>query len=154
MSDGTPDGRQPGTSDVREAAREKAVQIRELRKKKDRRRRTILQASIIGGTIAIVAVVAIVLVSLSHPEGRGPLNMASDGIKIGANLDAVRTGGLAPEATPSATKLASPSRADRQPGEDHGQGKEGKSPKGAEAPEAGQGSKAAQAGRTPGELPQ
>ena len=46
------------------------------------------------------------LISLARPEGRGPLNMASDGIKIGADLDAVRTGGLAPDATPSATTSA------------------------------------------------
>ena len=100
MSYGSYDGRQPGTNEVREAAREKAREIREQHKKKDRRRRAIRNLSIIGATVAIVGIVALVLVNVDRGPSRGPLNMASDGIKIGSELTAVRTAGVAAEDEP------------------------------------------------------
>jgi protein-disulfide isomerase len=103
MSYGSYGGRQPGTNEVREAAREKAREIREHQKKKDRRSRAVRNGSIIGGTIAVVLIVAFVLTNFAHAPGRGPLNMISDGIKIGADLTAVRTGGVAPDESPRAS---------------------------------------------------
>jgi protein-disulfide isomerase len=46
-------------------------------------------------------VVAIVLLTFTRPETRGPLNMLSDGIKIGAGFEAERTPGLAAGETPT-----------------------------------------------------
>jgi len=100
MSYGSPDGRQPGTNEVREAARERAREIREQHRKKERRHRALRNGGIIVGTLAVIGIVAFVLTSFAHPAGRGPLNMASDGIKIGADLAAVRTAGIAADAKP------------------------------------------------------
>src|SRR4051794_36470908 len=103
MSYGSYDGRQPGTTEAREAARERAKEIRDQQRKKDRRSRTIRNGSIIAGTIAVVAIVAFVLTNFATAPSRGPLNMASDGIKIGEGLTAVRTSGVAPDAVPAAS---------------------------------------------------
>jgi protein-disulfide isomerase len=95
----------PPMSEVREAARERARELRALHRRKDRRRRLIVAASVIVGTLVIIGVVAAVLMSFSRPEGRGPLNMLSDGIKIGSGFEAVRTSGLpvGSEPIPSST---------------------------------------------------
>jgi protein-disulfide isomerase len=103
MSYGSYDGRQPGTTEAREAARERAREIRDQQRKKDRRGRTIRNTSIILGTLAVVSVVAIVLINSAGAPSRGPLNMKSDGIKIGADLAAERTGGIAHDAQPVAS---------------------------------------------------
>lgn len=85
----------PTRNPVRDEARERAKELRELHRKKDRRRRWIIQGSVAGGTLAILVIVAFVLLALNRPAGRGPLNMQSDGIKIGEGFVAERTGGLA-----------------------------------------------------------
>lgn len=90
----------PPMSEVREAARDRARELRELHRKKDRRRRMIVALSVIGGALVIIGVVAVVLLSIDRSGGRGPANMQSDGIKIGADLVAARTPGLAAGATP------------------------------------------------------
>lgn len=87
----------------REAARERAKELRDLHRKKDRRRRWIVQGSVAGGVLGILAIVAIVLVSLNQPAGRGPLNMQSDGIKIGPGFVAERSGGVPSGGDPVAT---------------------------------------------------
>lgn len=86
-------------ADARTAARERARELREQHRKRDRRTRFIVAGSIIGGTVAAIAVVALVLVSIG-PGGRGPLNMATDGIRIGEGLAAQTTIGLPDGATP------------------------------------------------------
>ena len=103
MSYGSYDGRQPGTTEAREAARERAREIRDQQRKQERRGRTIRNGSIIVGTLAVVAIVAFVLTNFAHAPGRGPLNMMSDGIKIGEDLTAVRTSGIAPDTEPVAS---------------------------------------------------
>lgn len=60
----------------------------------------IVASSIVGGALLIVGIVAVVLLSIDRSGGRGPANMQSDGIKIGAELVAARTPGLAAGATP------------------------------------------------------
>lgn len=91
-------------SDARQAARERARALREQHRKQDRRRRLIVTGSIVLGTVLILAIVATVLVSLSRPTARGPLNMISDGIKIGAGLKAEPTAALQPGEQPVASK--------------------------------------------------
>ena len=103
MSYGSYDGRQPGTTEARAAARDRAREIRHQQRKQERRGRTIRNSSIIIGTLAVVAIVAFVLTNFAHAPGRGPLNMMSDGIKIGEGLTAVRTSGIAPDTEPVAS---------------------------------------------------
>lgn len=101
MTYGEPDRAEPGSSDARAAAKERARELRALHRKQERRRRLIVQLSVLGGALIIIGVVAVTLVTMNQSPARGPLNMASDGIKIGADLKAVRTSGLASSATPS-----------------------------------------------------
>ncbi len=84
----------------REDAREKARILREDQKKKDRRNRFLLQGSLVVVVIAIVAIVGLVIVNSVKPPSPGPLNMLSDGIKIGQGYKAVPTAALAPNAAP------------------------------------------------------
>lgn len=88
----------------RAAARERARELRELHKKQDRRRRLIVQGSIVGGSLAILVAVALVLFVFARPGQPGPQNMLSDGIKIGERLEAVNTGALKPDASPVASE--------------------------------------------------
>ncbi|MGN6272014.1 MAG: DsbA family protein [Protaetiibacter sp.] len=100
MTYGEPDRAEPGSSDARAAAKERARELRALHRKQERRRRLIVQLSVLGGAIVVIGIVAVTLISMNQSPARGPLNMASDGIKIGSELKAVRTTGLLPSATP------------------------------------------------------
>jgi protein-disulfide isomerase len=100
MTYGEPDRAEPGSSEARAAAKERARELRALHRKHERRRRLIVQLSVLGGALVIIGIVAVTLVSMNQSPARGPLNMASDGIKIGTDLTAVRTGGLAPSSSP------------------------------------------------------
>src|SRR5690606_38857955 len=100
MTYGEPDRAEPGSSDARAAAKERARELRALHRKQERRRRLIVQLSVLGGALVVIGIVAVTLVSMNQSPARGPLNMASDGIKIGTDLKAVRTTGLSPSSTP------------------------------------------------------
>jgi protein-disulfide isomerase len=84
----------------REAAREKARVLREEQKKKDRRTKFLLQGGIILASLAIVAIVAVVIVNSIKPQGPGPLNMASDGIQLSQGAIATETPALQPNDEP------------------------------------------------------
>jgi protein-disulfide isomerase len=84
----------------REDAREKAKILREQQRKKERRNRVLLQGGIAVVVVAIVAGVALILANSFRPAGPGPANMASDGIVIGKNLNAVTTPALQPGEAP------------------------------------------------------
>jgi protein-disulfide isomerase len=92
----------------REAAREKARQMRDQQKKRERRNRVLLQGGIILGSLAIIAVIALVLVNSVRPAGPGPENMLSGGIRIGQNFEAVPTAAMKPGATPTPIPAADP----------------------------------------------
>ncbi|MFC0680888.1 DsbA family protein [Lysobacter korlensis] len=85
----------------REAAREKARQLRDQQKKKEKRNRILLQGGIIVGSLAIIAVIALVLVNSVRPAGPGPANMLSGGIRIGQDFEVVETAAMEPGATPT-----------------------------------------------------
>ncbi|WP_157981619.1 DsbA family protein [Protaetiibacter intestinalis] len=104
MTYGESDRPEPGGSEAREAAKERARELRELHKKKERRRRATVYLSVLGGTLVVLGIVAVTLITMNQSPARGPLNMASDGIKIGEELKAVRTGGVQPNTTPVASK--------------------------------------------------
>jgi protein-disulfide isomerase len=91
----------------REAARQKAKAIRELQKRNDRLRRVFLQGGIIVGALAVITIVALVIVNSQRPAGPGPLNMLSDGIKIGADMKAVPTAALPAGHTPIPNAVSS-----------------------------------------------
>lgn len=100
LSNGIPGDGKLSKNDKREAAREKARIQREEQKKKDRRTKWILQGSIIVASLAIVAVVVLVIVNSIKPAGPGPANMASDGIQISQGFIATETAALKAEADP------------------------------------------------------
>ena len=72
MSYGTSGDSRLSKNEKREAAREKARVLREEQKKKDRRTKLILQGSIILASLAIVAIIALVVVNSIKPAGPGP----------------------------------------------------------------------------------
>lgn len=88
----------------RHDAREKARQLREAQTKQAKRKRVILQSSLVVGTLAVIGVVVFFVTSSITPPGPGPANMQSDGIKIGEGFVAERTPGLEPEALPVASE--------------------------------------------------
>jgi len=104
MTYGESDRPEPGGSDARVAAKERAREMRTQHKKQERRRRLTLQLSVLGGALVVLGIVAVTLITMNQSPARGPMNMASDGIKIGEELAAVRTPGLQPGAVPAASK--------------------------------------------------
>jgi len=98
----------------REAAREKARQLREEQKKKDRRNKLLLQGGLIVVALAIVAGIAVVIFTSIRPPAPGPANMLSDGIKIGQDYKAVTTAGLKPDQTPVPSETNDPDVIDIQ----------------------------------------
>ena len=97
---GIPEDTPTGRSEVREGARERARELRDLHRKRDRRRRWALRGSIVGGIAVVVVVVTLIILSFVTPTTRGPLNMLSDGIKIGQGFTAVPTTAIPPNAKP------------------------------------------------------
>jgi len=100
MTYGTSGGDRQSKNERREAAREKAKQLRESQRKKDRRSKVVLQGSVIIASLAILAVVALVIVNSVKTPGPGPRNMLSDGILIGQDFTATPTAGLKSGADP------------------------------------------------------
>lgn len=95
MTTGGSDDRQ-SKNQRREAAREKAKQLREDQRKKDVRNRVILISSLSVVVLAIlVGITLVITTTIGRTAGPGPLNMASDGITIGTDFTAVSTPALA-----------------------------------------------------------
>ena len=95
----------------RDAARDKARILREQQKKKDRRGRFALQGGLILGSLAVIAVVVLIISNSIRPPGPGPRNMLSDGITVGTNFEAVKTAALVSGKKPVVTKPAAGSKA-------------------------------------------
>jgi protein-disulfide isomerase len=104
MTNGGANDSRPSKNDRREAARDKARQLREEQKKRERRNRVLLQSGIGVAILAALAIVALIIVSGIRPAVAGPANMASDGIVIGSGLKAVPTESLPAGHSPIATK--------------------------------------------------
>lgn len=90
-------------SESREAARERARELRAQHAKRDRRRRIGVVLGVVGGVLVAALVVTVVLISSVPRQTRGPQNMQSDGIKIGADFTAARTPALRAGETPVAS---------------------------------------------------
>jgi len=95
-------------SESREAARERARELRAAHRKSDRRRRITVTLSIVGGVLVAGLIVTLVLMTARGPASRGPQNMLSDGIKIGVDFVAAETPALRVGQTPVASE-ANPS---------------------------------------------
>jgi protein-disulfide isomerase len=91
-------------SESREAARERARELRAEHRKRDRRRRAAIVLGVGGGVILAGLIVTFVLLSSAPSATRGPQNMQSDGLKIGDGFLAVRTPALAIGDTPVASE--------------------------------------------------
>ncbi|MEO5535672.1 MAG: thioredoxin domain-containing protein [Pseudolysinimonas sp.] len=100
-------------SESREAARQRASELRAEHRRHDRRQRTALILGITGGML-VVAVIVVVALSTPRTPATGPANMLSDGIKIGQNLVAVPTVGLKADQTPVASSTNAPNVVDIQ----------------------------------------
>ena len=87
-------GARMSKNEKREAAREQARIQREEQKKKDRRNKWFLQGGLILGSLAIIALVTVLILNGIKPAGPGPANMASDGIQIGQGFVATSTPAL------------------------------------------------------------
>lgn len=98
----------------RAEAREKARQLREEQQKRERRNRWLLQGGVAFVAVALVAVIALVLVSSVRPAGPGPRNMASDGVRIGADFSVASTAALPADGTPVASEANPPGVVDIQ----------------------------------------
>ncbi|MGK9146357.1 DsbA family protein [Plantibacter flavus] len=96
----------PTKNERRDAAREKARVLREQQKRKDRRNRVLLQGGIVLGALAIVAAVALIIVTSIKPSGPVPTAAQNDGFTVGAGLQLV--GAPASASTPSATPSDAP----------------------------------------------
>ena len=76
-------------NEQREAARAKARALREEAKKGEKRKRLLIQSSVVVGTLAVVAIVAAAIINGANTasvSGLTPKNFSYDnGIKIGAN---------------------------------------------------------------------
>jgi protein-disulfide isomerase len=90
----------PTKNQKRQEARDKARAMREQQSKKAKRNKVLIQSSLAVGVIAVIGVVTVLILTSLRPPGPGPLNMQSDGIKIGQGFTAVRTPALAPDAQP------------------------------------------------------
>jgi len=100
MNDALPPTARSTRTERRAEAREKARALRESQRKKERRTLWIVQGGIAVAALAIVAVIVLVLTNSVRPEGPGPRNMASDGIKIGTDFIAVTTPALPADDVP------------------------------------------------------
>ncbi len=100
MSYGTSGDNRLTKNEKRDAAREKARILREDQKKKDRRTKVIVQGSIILASVAIIAIIALIVVNSIKPAGPGPANMASDGIQLSQGAIATQMPGLKSGADP------------------------------------------------------
>ena len=100
MTNGISGSDRQSKNERREAAREKAKELRDSQRKKDRRTKVVLQGSVILAVLAIVAIVAFVIVTTVKPAGPGPRNMLSDGILIGEGFTATPTAALKAGDTP------------------------------------------------------
>ena len=91
----------------REEARKQAKKMQRAGAKREKRNRFLLQGSLAVVSLAVVgALIAVIVAGANSGDTNnttGPLNMQSDGIKIGQDNIAVRTVALAPDQDPIAT---------------------------------------------------
>jgi protein-disulfide isomerase len=100
MTYGTAGDDRQSKNQRREAAREKSKVLRDQQRKKEKRSRFVLQGGVIIASLAILAVVTLVIVNSVKAPSPGPRNMLSDGILIGEGFVATPTAALKAGETP------------------------------------------------------
>jgi protein-disulfide isomerase len=100
MSDNRSESARQSKNQKRADARDKARQLRAEHRKKERRTRLLVGGGIALAAVAVIAVIAGTLAASVRPDGPGPRNMASDGIRIGEGFVVVPTPALAADARP------------------------------------------------------
>ena len=90
MSNGGSNQPRPTRNEQREAAREKARELREGQKKRERRNKWLIQGGVIVAVVAVAALIGGLIFNNIKPDGPGPANMASDGILL-TGVDGVIT---------------------------------------------------------------
>jgi len=103
MTYGVSGAKPPSRNEKRIVAREKAQQRRKEQKKKEKRNRVLLQGGLIVGALAVVGAIIFAIVAGMPKTNPGPLNMLSDGIRIGADFTAETTAALQPDDDPVAS---------------------------------------------------
>ena len=96
-------GERTNKNQRRDAARERARELREEQQKKSKRNRLFIQSGVVLGILGVLTVITLVILGSRGPGGPGPANMASDGLVIGAGFEAQTTPPLAEDADPVAT---------------------------------------------------
>jgi protein-disulfide isomerase len=94
MTYGTTGDDRQSKNQRREAAREKSRLLRDQQRKKEKRSRFVLQGGVIIASLAILAVVTLVIINSVKAPSPGPRNMLSDGILIGEGFVATPTAAL------------------------------------------------------------
>jgi len=95
--------KRPNRNDAREKARQQARSLSAQSSARDKRGRLLTQIGLGIAALTVIGILAAVILEGTKPAGPGPLNMASDGIKIGAGYKAVETEALPADAKPVAT---------------------------------------------------
>jgi protein-disulfide isomerase len=109
MSYGTPGDARQSKNERRELARDKAKTLRDQQKKKEKRSKYLLQGGVVVVSLAIIAVIGVVIFSSIKTPTPGPRNMLSDGILIGEDYTATPTAALQPGEDPVPNVLSSDS---------------------------------------------
>ena len=99
-----PDNR-PTKNEKRQQAREKARAMREEQSKRAKRNKVLAQVGWAVGVLGVISIVTVLIISSLRPPGPGPANMQSDGIKIGAGVQAIQTPALLPDELPVPSEL-------------------------------------------------
>lgn len=95
--------KRPTRSEAREQARHQAKELRAKSSRREKRGRLFTQLGLGIAALTVIAILIAVISEGTKPAGPGPLNMASDGIKIGADYKAVKTDALPADSKPVAT---------------------------------------------------
>ena len=92
-------------NEKRQQAREKARAMREEQSKRAKRNKVLAQVGWAVGVLGVISIVTVLIISSLRPPGPGPANMQSDGIKIGAGVQAIQTPALLPDELPVPSEL-------------------------------------------------
>lgn len=87
-------------AEAREQAREKARIQRAKDQRKAKTRKILIQSTVSVVALGIIAGVVLAVTTALAPEGPGPQNMASSGVKIGSNFEVIATEALPADAAP------------------------------------------------------
>lgn len=92
----------PSKNEARAAAREAARSIQAQQGQRARRNKILVQGGLGLLAAGVIVAIAAVMMTAFKPAGPGPLNMGSDGIRIGTGLIAETTTAIPADGTPTA----------------------------------------------------